>query len=180
MDKNNHMEVHERKDESWKITLVDTGETTQTAGRLAIVKKYIKDDRFLMTYGDGIGNVNLKLLLENHIKSDKKVTLTAVTPPGRFGGIVCEGNLVKEFREKPKGHDSFINGGFFVVDTEIINKSFKTESIWEVDVLPDLAKKGELNSYFHNGFWHPMDTLRDKRLLEEYWNSGNPPWCIWK
>lgn len=180
MDKNNFMEVHERKDESWKITLVDTGEKTQTAGRLAMVKKYIEDDTFLMTYGDGVGDINMDKLLECHIKNKKKVTLTAVIPPGRFGGIVCEGNLVKEFHEKPRGIKSFINGGFFVVETEILNNISRNDSVWEMDILPELAKNNQLNSYFHNGFWQPMDTLRDKRLLEDHWNSENTAWKIWE
>ena len=172
------LEVHHKNVEPWKITLVDTGSETQTGGRLLRVSDYVKDERFFFTYGDGLANININNLLKNHLSSDKKVTLTAVQPPGRFGSLVLDGNNIKEFKEKPDGDNAWINGGFFVVEPEAINEIENDSSNWEIDVLPRFAMRGELNSYKHHGFWQPMDTLRDKNKLNSLWEKGNPPWII--
>ncbi len=179
MDQENKMEVHQRKSEPWKVTLVDTGESSQTGGRLKRVKKFIKEDNFCFTYGDGLSNVNIDELIKTHIKSDQEVTLTAVKPPGRFGAIKTSGNIIEKFIEKPGGDNAWINGGFFVCKKTVLNKIENDQTIWESDVLPKIAEQGSLSSFKHNGFWQPMDTLRDKKLLEQMWNKGNAPWKIW-
>ena len=168
--------MHQTNIEPWKITLVDTGNNTETAGRLLRVKDYLKEDLFCFTYGDGLSNVNINKLIETHKKSDSTVTLTAVQPPGRFGSLEIENNLVKKFAEKPKGDNSRINGGYFVVHQKVFNLIEGDSTSWEFDILPKLAQRLELNSYPHDGFWQPMDTLRDKNQLEEIHKKGISPW----
>tara|TARA_B100001093_G_scaffold325147_1_gene310268 strand:- start:36 stop:812 length:777 start_codon:yes stop_codon:yes gene_type:complete len=171
-----NIKMHQTNIEPWKITLVDTGEKTQTAGRLLRVKDYITEDLFCFTYGDGLSNVNINKLIESHNKSKSTVTLTAVQPPGRFGSLEIDNNLVKNFVEKPKGDNSRINGGFFVVNSKVFKFIEGDDSSWEFNILPELTQRIELNSYSHDGFWQPMDTLRDKNQLEEIYKKGNSPW----
>ena len=177
--KNNQMEIHDVKAEPWKVTLVDTGLNTMTGGRIKRVQKYIGNDTFMLTYGDGVANINIKELLEFHKKHGKFATVTAVQPSGRFGALDLDENKVKAFKEKPKGDGAWINGGFFVLEPQIFDYIKGDETIWERDPLENLAKDGQLMAYRHTGFWKPMDTLRDKRELESLWQSGNPPWKVW-
>ena len=179
MDENNRLEIHHQKSEPWKITLVDTGDKTQTAGRLKRVYNYINQDSFCFTYGDGLSDVNIRELINNHNNSGLEVTLTAVKPPGRYGALKLENDKVISFQEKPEGDNSWINGGFFVVNKSIVNLIKDDTSSWETDLLPKLAKNGLINSFKHTGFWKPMDTLRDKNSLENIWKSDNPSWKIW-
>ena len=171
-----NIEMHQTNIEPWKITLVDTGNNTETAGRLLRVKDFLEEDLFCFTYGDGLSNVNINKLIETHKKSDSTVTLTAVQPPGRFGSLEIENNLVKKFVEKPKGDNSRINGGYFVVHQKVFNLIEGDNTSWEFDILPKLSQRLELNSYPHDGFWRPMDTLRDKNQLEEIHKKGISPW----
>jgi len=178
--KNNHIEVHNSHCEPWKVTLVDTGLNTQTGGRLKRVQKYIGEERFMATYGDGVGDINIKELLEFHKKHGKYATVTAVQPPGRFGAINLDAyDNITSFEEKPRGDKAWINGGFFVLEPEIFNYIEGDGTFWEREPLANLAKDGQLVAYRHQGFWKPMDTLRDKRELEELWNSGKAPWKVW-
>lgn len=174
----NKIEIHKQNSDNWKVTLIDTGEKTMTGGRLKRIKKYIKE-RFLLTYGDGVSDINLKELMKFHISHGKLATLTAVQPPGRWGSLNINTNKVESFQEKPKGDGSWINGGFFILEPEVINLIESDECIWEQSPLMDLASQNQLMSFKHNGFWKAMDTLRDKKYLEELWNSGNAPWKIW-
>ncbi|ACO04300.1 MAG TPA: glucose-1-phosphate cytidylyltransferase [Persephonella sp.] len=178
--KNNQIEVHDVKAEPWKVTLVDTGLNTMTGGRIKRIKNYIGNETFMLTYGDGVGNINIKELLEFHKKHGRYATLTAVQPSGRFGALDLEDVQVKAFKEKPKGDGAWINGGFFVLEPQIFDYIEGDETIWERDPLENLAKDGQLMAYKHTGFWKPMDTLRDKRELESLWQSGNPPWKVWE
>lgn len=176
----NSMEVHQRKAEPWKITLVDTGEGTMTGGRLKRVKEYVKDEEiFCLTYGDGLGDININALITFHKLQNVKATLTATIPPGRFGALDLIGSKVKSFMEKPKGDGGLINGGFFVLSPKVIDYISGDETIWEREPLERLAKEGDLAAYQHHGFWQPMDTLRDKMYLEELWQSGKAPWKVW-
>ncbi|MEI6050746.1 MAG: glucose-1-phosphate cytidylyltransferase [Bacteroidota bacterium] len=178
---NNSLEVHQSKAEPWKITLVDTGLNTMTGGRIKRIKEYI-DGPFLLTYGDGVGDVNIKELVDFHKKNDKKVTVTVVQPSGRFGAVQFDNSdevKVFAFQEKPKGDGSWINGGFFVCEPEIFDEIDDDKTIWERKPLENIAAEGELVAYRHYGFWRPMDTLRDKIELEEMWNSGNAKWKLW-
>lgn len=176
----NKMEVHQRNAEPWKITLVDTGEETMTGGRLKRVKEYIKDEKdFCFTYGDGLSDVNITDLIESHRKSQQLATVTAVQPPGRFGALKLQGNQVTGFEEKPQGDGGFINGGFFVLSPKVIDYIKGDATLWEQEPMKDLAHAGQMNAYFHEGFWQPMDTLREKNLLEKYWQSGKAPWKVW-
>ena len=179
MDEENRLEIHEQKSEPWKITLVDTGDKTQTAGRLKRVADFIKSENFCFTYGDGLSDINIEKLIEKHKSSKAKVTLTAVQPPGRYGALILENEKVTSFQEKPDGDNAWINGGFFVVSKDVIKYIENDSSSWESDILPYLAKKGLVDSFKHSGFWKPMDTLRDKNSLEEMWNSSNTPWQLW-
>ena len=177
---NEEVLFHSRKSENWKITLVDTGEKTLTGGRLARIKNFLKDETFCFTYGDGVGDINIKKLIESHLKSKKLATLTAVQPPGRFGALLTEGNQVKSFQEKPVGDNAWINGGFFVLEPSVIDLISGDKCTWEDEPLKILSKKNELNAYKHYGFWQPMDTLRDHRLLQKMWEEGKALWKTWK
>ena len=174
----NSIEVHSKKSEPWKVTLVDTGESTLTGGRLARVKNFIKDT-FCFTYGDGLADINLKELINYHQKSNKKATITAVKPPGRFGSLEFERGKVIDFNEKPRGDGFWINGGFFVLEPSVIDLINDDSCIWEKEPLKQLSNDGELNAYKHNGFWLPMDTLRDKNNLERLWSIDQAPWKLW-
>ena len=174
----NSMEVHSKKSEPWKITLIDTGEKTLTGGRLARVKEYI-NGTFCFTYGDGVSDINLKNLVNHHNNSGKKATLTAVRPPGRFGALEFERGKIISFKEKPDGDGSWINGGFFVLEPSVIDLIDGDLCTWEQEPLKRLAQEGELNAFNHKGFWQPMDTLRDKNNLERLWETGQAPWKLW-
>jgi len=179
MDIDNHMEVHHRHSEPWKVTLVDTGELTQTGGRLARVRPYLDGSSFCFTYGDGVANVDIQALLDHHQNHQRQATLTAVQPPGRYGALHLDGPSVLNFQEKPDGDHAWINGGFFVVEPSVLDLIEGDHSSWESDVLPKLAEAGQLSAYRHPGFWQPMDTLRDRTRLEELWASGQTPWKLW-
>jgi len=171
--------VHARKAEPWKVTLVDTGENTLTGGRLARVRSFLEDEPFCFTYGDGVADVNVGDLIAFHQAEGRKATLTAVQPPGRFGSLAFERGRVLAFEEKPQGDGSWINGGFFVVDPSVLDLVDGDQCTWEQRPLQTLAESGQLSAYHHQGFWQPMDTLRDKNLLEELWQQGRAPWKVW-
>jgi glucose-1-phosphate cytidylyltransferase len=177
--KKNSMEVHERYAEPWKVTIVDTGEETMTGGRLKKVARYLDKETFCMTYGDGVGDVNIPKVLEAHRQSQRKATMTAVQPPGRFGALHLEKNIVAHFIEKPEGDGGWINGGFFVLEPAVLDYIKHDQMIWEREPLQQLAQEKQLSAYQHRGFWQPMDSLRDKQLLEELWQKGNAPWKVW-
>lgn len=174
----NKMEVHQKFVEPWKITLIDTGINTMTGGRLKRVEKYLDDETFCFTYGDGLSDVNISKLISFHKKRKIAATLTAVQPPGRYGILHLTKDNVDSFVEKPQGDGSWINGGFFVLEPRIIDYIDGDDSVWEREPLQRLAKEGQLLAYKHKGFWHSVDTLRDKNYLEQLWKS-NPPWKIW-
>ncbi len=176
----NKMIVHKKYSEPWKVTLIDTGENTMTGGRLKKISQYIdEEENFCMTYGDGVSNIKIDNLIEHHLKSGKKATITATLPPGRFGSLVVENDLVTSFTEKPRGDGALINGGFFVLNKKALNYINNEKTIWEKDPLEQLAKEHELSYFLHDGFWQPMDTLKDKNLLEELWNKNEAPWKVW-
>ena len=175
----NSIEVHQKKAEPWKITPIDTGENTQTGGRLKRVASYLDDD-FCMTYGDGVGSVDIAGSIAFHKQHGKLATMTAVQPPGRFGALEIDGTSVKSFIEKPQGDGGWINGGFFVLNPKVLDLIDSDATLWEKEPLESLAKQGQLESFFHSGFWRPMDTLRDKTTLEELWASGKAPWKNWQ
>ena len=176
----NEMIVHKKRAESWKVTLVDTGLNSMTGGRLRKVKKYLADDNaFCFTYGDGVSDVNISSLIKFHKKHGKQATVTGVRPPGRFGTLDVENEQVNSFLEKPKGDGGMINGGFFVLNTSVIDLIQSDSTIWEQEPLEELSKQRQLMCFEHNGFWQPMDTLRDKVFLEELWTSGKAPWKTW-
>jgi glucose-1-phosphate cytidylyltransferase len=177
MEKNS-IEVHQKKAEPWRVTLVDTGEATQTGGRLKRIAEYIDDD-FCMTYGDGVGSVNINELIAFHRQHGKLATMTATQPPGRFGALQLEQHAVTSFLEKPTGDGGWINGGFFVLSPKTLELIEGDEAIWERGPLETLAQTRQLQAYFHPGFWQPMDTLRDKNHLEDLWQSGKAPWKVW-
>ena len=177
---NNSLEVHTKNAEPWKVTLIDTGENTQTGGRIKKIKKYV-GDTFCLTYGDGVSNINIKELIKFHNKSKTLCTVTAIQPPGRFGSLdFNENNLVNSFFEKPKGDNNWINGGFFVCQKEVIDYIDDDSTIWERAPMENLAKSNQLSMYKHFDFWHSMDTLRDKNNLNEMWMNNKAPWKIWK
>ena len=171
--------IHKQNSENWKVTLVDTGESTETAGRLMRVKEYLNKERFCFTYGDGLSNINIRELINHHVNSKLKVTLTAIQPPGRFGSLDIKKDLINGFQEKPAGDNSWVNGGFFIVEPEVVESIHKDTQTWEYDILPKLAKNSSLGYFKHYGFWQCMDTLRDKNTLENYWLKNNAPWKIW-
>jgi len=175
------IEVHNNHSEPWRVTLIDTGIDTMTGGRIKRAKKYIGDEPFLLTYGDGVGNINIKRLINFHKKHKKILTITSVQPDGRFGALdIGENNKVLEFKEKPKGDGGWINAGFFVCESGVFDYIKGDETIFEDEPLKKLAKDGQLYTYKHTGFWKPMDTLRDKRELNRLWNSNKAPWKIWE
>jgi len=175
---NNEVIYHNKKAEPWVVTLIDTGEMTQTGGRIKRICNYIKNENFCMTYGDGLSDVDISKVITMHEQNNKLVTMTAVQPPGRFGALELEGNNVANFLEKPVGDGGWINGGFFVVNKEALKYIKDDSTAWENEPLQKLAEENHLQAYLHNGFWRPMDTLRDKTLLEEMW-SKNPLWKKW-
>lgn len=178
---NNNMLVHDKRAESWNVTLVDTGESSMTGGRLLRVKDYLGDEEsFCFTYGDGVGDVNVTELIKFHSDHGKKATLTSTYPPGRFGALeLSHDGLVNNFQEKPKGDGGKINGGFFVLDPSVFEFIQNDLSVWEREPLMALALDGELMAFEHEGFWQPMDTLRDKNYLDDLWVTGNAPWKVW-
>jgi glucose-1-phosphate cytidylyltransferase len=175
----NSIEVHHKKAEPWRVTLVDTGESTQTGGRLNRIANYVDSD-FCMTYGDGVSSISIKNSIEFHKSHGQLATMTAVQPPGRFGSLNVSGNQINSFIEKPQGDGGWINGGFFVLNPKVLDLIDGDETLWEKQPLERLAKMGQLSAYFHSGFWQPMDTLRDKNHLEELWSTGNAPWKSWE
>jgi glucose-1-phosphate cytidylyltransferase len=179
---NNKMEVHERFAEPWKVTLVDTGEDTMTGGRLKRVASYLQDEEeFCFTYGDGVSDVNITNLINFHRTNGLQATLTAIYPPGRFGALdIHADQRITAFKEKPKGDGDMINGGFFVLSPKVLNLLKDDQTIWEREPLEALAESNQLKAFQHEGFWHPMDTLRDKTYLEELWKSGKAPWKLWE
>ena len=178
---NNTMEVHKNNTESWRVTLVDTGEHTMTGGRLKKVKEHIKDEEaFCFTYGDGLADINISALIKFHQDHGKKATLTATIPPGRYGALkIGSKDIVKNFKEKPDGDGSWISGGFFVLSPSVIDLIKDEQTSWEHEPLITLAEKNQLFAYKHKGFWQPMDTLREKILLNDLWNEGRAPWKKW-
>ena len=175
-----NIKVHDCKSESIKMTLIDTGIQTQTGGRIKRIGKYIGNESFMLTYGDGLADINIKNLLKFHKENNKLATITAVRPPGRFGSIILGNNSeVLKFEEKPLGDRSWINGGFFVLEPEVFNYINDDNTYWEREPMVNLASEGQLSAYEHSGFWKPMDTLRDKTELENLWNNGKAPWKIW-
>lgn len=178
---NNNMQVHRRNSEPWKITLVDTGEDTLTGGRLRRVSEYLQSEKtFCFTYGDGLSDINIASQLAFHRRHGKLATITAVQPPGRYGALQLNHNVVSGFLEKPKGDGGLINGGFFVLSRKCLDYIVDDQTSWESEPLTMLVNQKELVAYEHAGFWHPMDTLRDKKYLEALWASGNAPWKIWQ
>lgn len=176
---NNRMDVHQNSVEPWKVTLVDTGEHTNTGGRLKRVRKYLGEEPFCMTYGDGVGNMDITGLIAFHVRRGKLATLTATQQPGRFGGLSLNGEAVRGFQEKPEGDGSWINGGYFVLSPKVLDYIEGDATLWERGPLQALAADGELSAFQHHGFWQPMDTLREKNLLEDLWQSGSAPWKVW-
>ena len=178
--RDNRMEVHDRRSEPWRVTLVDTGDETMTGGRLKRVARFLEGERdFCFTYGDGVADLDISATIAFHRAHGKAATLTATVPPGRFGALDIEGGRVTRFKEKPKGDGALINGGFFVLDPKVIDLIADDATVWEQEPLGRLAETGELMAYEHHGFWQPMDTLRDKQQLEALWASGRAPWKTW-
>ncbi|MEM7145303.1 MAG: glucose-1-phosphate cytidylyltransferase [Verrucomicrobiota bacterium] len=176
----NEMEVHHQNAEPWRVTIVDTGEETMTGGRIKRIEKFVSGETFCCTYGDGVGDVDIRALLDRHGEAGKLATLTGVQPPGRFGALdINEGHLVSSFQEKPEGDGGWINGGFFVLEPGVFEYLGGDDCVWEQEPLRNLARDGELAVYEHDGFWRPMDTLRDKATLEGLWDGGEAPWKIW-
>ena len=178
--RDNSLEILEKKAEPWRITLVDTGDTTQTGGRIKRVAEHLKNEEaFCLTYGDGLSSVDLTELMAFHKGHGRLATMTAVQPPGRFGALELNGSRIEAFIEKPQGDGGWVNGGFFVLQPKALDLIAGDATLWEKEPLEQLAKKNELQAYFHKGFWQPMDTLRDKTYLEELWASGEAPWKVW-
>jgi len=176
----NEIKVHKKRAEPWIVTLVDTGDISMTGGRLARVKDYVKEEEiFCLTYGDGVSDVDISSSIVFHQEHGKLATVTATSSPSRFGALEIESGLVRSFREKPKGDGALINGGFFVLNPKVIDLIDGDDCIWEQEPLTRLAEMNELMAFEHTGFWQPMDTLRDKILLEELWDGGQAPWKIW-
>jgi len=175
----NKMEVHQSGAEPWRVTLVETGDATMTGGRLKRVMPYIGDEEFCLTYGDGVADVDIGALLEAHRARGKLATVTAVQPPGRFGALDFEADLITGFAEKPVGEGGWINGGFFVLSPRVVDYIGGDDTVWERDPMERLAAEGQLAAYRHTGFWQPVDTLRDLQLLQGLWSSGEPPWRVW-
>jgi glucose-1-phosphate cytidylyltransferase len=179
--RNNSMEVHQKYAEPWRVTLVDTGETSFTGERLKRVKDYVGNETFCFTYGDGVSSINIKDLIDFHQQQGLIATLTAVLPPGRYGAVNIDNQgKVSSFQEKPQGDNAWINGGYFVLEPAIFDFIEDSNSSWEAESLPVIASKNQLSAFHHDGFWHAMDTLRDKNYLQSLWESGNAPWKVWE
>ena len=177
---NNRMEVHHKHAEPWRVTLVDTGDDTLTGGRLKRVADYVKDDEaFCFTYGDGVSDVDISKLIAFHQRHGKLATITAVLPPGRYGALDMDGEVVQGFTEKPRGDGGLINGGFFVLSPKCLNRITDDSTSWEGEPLASLAADGQLRAFEHTGFWQPMDTLREKNILENLWQTDQAPWKTW-
>ena len=176
----NAMQIHRSGAEKWRVTLVDTGEATMTGGRLKAAARHIGRQDFFFTYGDGVADIDIGKLVAQHRKSRKLATVTAVQQPGRWGVLELKANAVTGFAEKPKADGSWVNGGYFVLSPKVLDYIDGPATVWEREPLERLAAEGKLGAYRHHGFWHPMDTLRDKTLLEELWQSGDVPWRVWK
>jgi glucose-1-phosphate cytidylyltransferase len=177
--KNNRMEVHQNLAEPWKITLVDTGEDSMTGGRLKRIREYLDGEDFCFTYGDGVSNVNVAATIAFHREHGRLATITGVQPPGRFGALELDGDRVTSFEEKPNGDGAWINGGFFVLSPGAVDYVDGDATVWERGPLDRLSRDDQLRAFLHNGFWQPMDTLRDKNYLESLWRSGDAPWKVW-
>ena len=176
----NSMHVHEKRAEPWKVMLVDTGDDSMTGGRLGRVANYLKGEQaFCFTYGDGVGDIDIRASIDFHFKHGKHATLTATYPPGRFGALDIRNHQVMQFKEKPKGDGAMINGGFFVLSPEVLGHIQDDDTVWEREPLTTLAEEGQLMAFEHHGFWQPMDTLRDKIHLEDLWATGKAPWKMW-
>jgi glucose-1-phosphate cytidylyltransferase len=175
----NRMEVCHRHCEPWRVTLVDTGDHTQTGGRLKRVRDYLDDGTFCFTYGDGLSNVDITASIQFHREQKRLATLTAVQPAGRFGALDIQGQRVARFQEKPDGDGSWINGGFFVLEPQVLQLIEQDSTVWEAGPMEHLAREGQLSAFTHRGFWQPMDTLRDNLRLEDLWQSGQAPWKVW-
>lgn len=176
----NSMEVHQNSAEPWRVTLVNTGDATMTGGRLKRVQKYLDDDDFCFTYGDGVANIDISALVKFHKTQQRLATVTAVQPLGRYGALEIDGTMIKSFIEKPQGDGGWINGGFFVLSPRVLDYIEGDGTSWEGGPLEVLAAEQQLAAFHHEGFWQPMDTLRDKNQLEALWASGNAPWKVWK
>ncbi len=177
--KNNKVKIHNTFSEPWSVTLVDTGEKTMTGGRIKRVREYINKETFCLTYGDGVGDVNITELIEFHHQQGKHATVTVTRPVGRFGILRIDKDQVTSFMEKPEGEGNWVNSGFFVLEPEVLDYIEGDETIWERDPLEKLSADGQLTAYKHKGFWKPMDTLRDKQYLEEHWSKNKAPWKVW-
>jgi glucose-1-phosphate cytidylyltransferase len=175
----NTTEIHQQFAEPWKVTLVDTGEETMTGGRLKRVQPYIGDETFCLTYGDGVSDIDISKLIAKHKSNGLAATVTSIQPPGRYGSLDIRGDRVIDFYEKPSGDGAWINGGFFILEPSVMNLIEGDDTIWEQEPMRKLAKNGQLASYKHDGFWQAMDTLREKNLLEELWQSDRAPWKSW-
>lgn len=178
--KNNHVDIHQKPSEPWKVTLVDTGLDTMTGGRLKKVEKYVGNETFCFTYGDGVSDVNISEVIKFHQKNKKSATVTSIQPPGRFGNLELNDNLVSKFIEKPQGDGGWINGGFFVLEHDVFDYINDDTTIWEKDSLEKLAEKNQLIAFKHKGFWQPLDTLRDKNSLEKLWACNKASWKVWQ
>jgi glucose-1-phosphate cytidylyltransferase len=178
--RDNSMEVHQSGAEPWRVTLIDTGDTTGTGGRLKRVLRYVGDEEFLFTYGDGVADLDLSALLGFHRNQGTLATMTAVQPRGRWGSVDVDGDRIRRYEEKPKGDGGWINGGFFVLSPGVDEYIEGDSTTWEREPLQRLAADGQLAAYRHHGFWHAVDTVRDKQLLQEQWDSGRPPWKLWE
>jgi glucose-1-phosphate cytidylyltransferase len=179
--KSGQMTVHRHNAEDWRVTMVETGENTETGGRVKSASRYLgDDDTFLLTYGDGVGSIDIKKSIDFHRKEGRLATVTAVQPPGRFGALDLNGTKVNRFLEKPKGDGGYINGGFFVLSRKCVDYIAGENIKWENEPLEKIAQEGQLSAWKHEGFWQPMDTLRDKEHLEALWHDGKAPWKVWK
>ena len=176
---NNAMEVHQATAEPWRVTLVDTGDQTATGGRILRVRDYLDDEPFCLTYGDGVSNVDVSALVAFHREQGRLATMTAIQPPSKYGVIGFDGHRIVDFQEKPVGEGGWINGGFFVLDPQVLDRIEGDDTPWEHGPMRQLVSEGQLGAYFHHGFWQCMDTLRDRNVLEDLWNTGSAPWCSW-